>query len=304
MMTVEQRLQTLERDYQRLRMLNWLLALTALTVVCAAAAPVASEQRQGDQSAAAPGRQAVPSAVDNSLDHRPLTVETEQLSLRDQQGRPRLRLAITEAGAAISMLDPEGHPRVILDHTGLRLLDSHGTSTGSLHMPAGTEQAQLELRSSQGSSLAQPAGFFIRDAAEQNSVYLALINGNFPVCGISGHASNGPPTVEITASGGEGRIKLHDQQGRPVFWVATRAQGTAELTLSQATGRQSLNLSAGTPDGAGPAITFVGPAEPDGSAGLLPRMVLGIDPVDNPFIRISDAAGRSRFTVPTTADSD
>ncbi|MFO0911382.1 MAG: hypothetical protein U0795_00370 [Pirellulales bacterium] len=306
MRTMEERVEKLEGDCRRLRAANWCLLAAGLGLMCMAAVPGPPPQQSEPAAVSPEDKRAESTDGPGAPNRQALALEVQQLVVIDAQHRPRIQMSVVDDGPTIRLLDSAGKPQVILGQNsswaGLQLTDSQGEPTGSLTVSSGTRQAQLELRGGHGSSLVQADGFFVRDVAGHNGAYLAILNGNFPVCGVTSPGIQGPPSVEITSSGRTGRIKIHDSDGRPLFTVGTTEQRSAELTLSQAGSERSINIEGGTAESDGPVVTFLGPAQSDGSGGILPRLTLGIAPDSAPFIRITDADGKRSYTVPPATE--
>lgn len=303
--TLEQRLHVLEREVQRSRRVNLILilAVVAITFIAGAQRPAPDQsnpttrqpsQSQGD-SAADVG---VPSRTDQSR-----IIEANQFVLLDRFGRSRATMAATDNGSVISMFDEEGKKRLELSQTsaasGLSLFDSDESPVASLQLPQNNESACLEIRSSQGSSSTKADGFSVHDAADHRRLTLALINGNFPMLGISQSGQNGPPSIEMTASEGSRSLKLHDDDGHPLFSVFSTDDGRTSLSMKHPDHERSLQISTGPKDSDGPAIAFFAPARKDGTGGMLPHLQLGLDGSLKPHIRIVDSDGRPVFAVPT-----
>lgn len=306
MRTMVERVEKLERDCRRLRAANWCLLAAGVGLMCIAAVPAGPLQQPEPAAVSTGDKRAASADGPGAPERQEVTLEVQQLVVTDAQRRPRIQMSVVDDGPTIRLLDSAGKPQVILGQTsswaGLQLADNQGELIGSLAVMPGSRQAQLELRGGHGSSQVQPDGFFVRDVAGHNGAYLAILNGNFPVCGVTSPGGQGPPSVEITSSGGTGRIKIHDDHGRPLFTVGTTQQRSAELTLAQAASERSINITGGTVESGGPVVTFLGPAQSDGSGGILPRLTLGITPDSAPFIRISDADGKSTYTAPPATE--
>ena len=111
MATLEQRLHRLERDLVRSRRFTRLLVVTVL-----AFASFAGVQRpQHDQPRAAkPSADAIPWQTVRGEDAAvagPRVLQLDELVLSDRQGRSRIRLRVSPAGPAISLLDEQGQER-------------------------------------------------------------------------------------------------------------------------------------------------------------------------------------------------
>ena len=203
--TIEQRLQVLERDVQRSRRSSRTLLLIFVAFSCIAAAqgvtPQGSKSTTREQTP--PMDASRPPEGNSARQDRLRTVEADQFVLLDRLGRSRLTMVVTDGGPAISMFDEKGQKRLELVQSdvssGLRLSDSSESPVVSLEVPHDVSQAQLTIASPRGSSLTNADGFRVRDASNQGRLLLALLNGNFPVLGISQSGQNGPSSIEMTA---------------------------------------------------------------------------------------------------------
>lgn len=298
---LEQRLQVLERDFQRSRRNNRILIITVIAITCIAAAP------QGASKPKQPKR--LPSSDESPPDAgRPIgrdrlrTVEADQFVLLDRQGRSRATLLVTDDGPAIRMFDEVGKKRLELSHSriasGLCLFDSNESPVVSLQLPSNVDPAHLEIRSPQGSSLMRADGFSVRDAANHGRLNLALLNGNYPTLGISQMGQNGPPSIEMTVGDGARHFKFHDIDGQPLFSVSSD-EGRTYLNMRHPDHERSLQISVGPKDVDGPLIAFFAQEREGGAGGLLPYLQLGFDHGHKPYVRIVDSDGREKFTAPT-----
>ena len=300
MTTTEHRLQVLERDFQRSRRANRLL------ICLLGLAFMAGARGKTQQSAKPPTPKAVPPADARGPAERRdrlRTVEAEQFVLRDEGGRMRMKIDMTNGGPAISLFDENGGKRVELAHTdassGVHLLDSDETPVVTLELPRDVGRGRLEIRNSHGSSMVRADGFSVLDTENNGRVHLALLNGNFPTLGISQGGQTGPPSIEMTASGGSRSVKIHDDDGRTLFSVFAADDGKTSVNMRHPDHARSLQISTGPNREDGPAIGFFGPAQKHGSGGMLPFLRLGLHDDQRPYIRIVDENGRTRFTVPT-----
>jgi hypothetical protein len=302
--TMEQRLQVLEREFQRSRRVHRILILAVVAIACIAGA----EDNTPDASKPTTPKQA-PSSDDSPANvGRPLgrdclrTVEASQFVLLDRLGRSRARMLVTDDGPAISMFDEDGQKRLELSHTriasGLRLFDSNESPVVSLQLPHNVDPAHLEIRSPGGRSLTKADGFSVHDAANHGRLHLALVNGNFPVLGIRQSGQNGPPSIEMTASEGSRSLKLHDDDGFPMFSLFAADDGRTSLDMRHPDHERSLQICTGPKDLDGPVIAFFAPAKEDGTGGLLPHLQLGFDNDRQPYIRVVDSDGRTSFAAP------
>ena len=210
---------------------------------------------------------------------------------------------MTDQGPAISLFDESGRKRLELSHaaaaSGLRLLDTHETPIASLQASHDAANVRLEIRSPQGASLTKADGFSVEDSAGNRRLQLTLVNGNFPLFGVSQSDQQGPPSVEIAAGDdGSRSVKLHDQEGHPLFSVSATENGRTFLNMRHPAHERSLQISAGPLDLDGPRIAFFAPAREDGSGGLLPPLQLGLQKGRQPYIRMADHSGQSLFTAP------
>ena len=302
--TIEQRLQDLERECQRSRRVNRSLIFLVVTVGCIAGAQGRMPQASKPTQKKAPSTDARRPDDRASLGRDRLrTVEADQFVLLDRLGRSRVRMAITDDGPVISMFDEKGRNRLELGHTsvssGLRLLDSNESPVVSLQLPQDVGRAHLEIRSPQGSSLTKAGGFSVRDAADHGRLRLALLNGNFPVLGISQSGQSGPPSIEMTASDESRSLKIHDDDGHPLFSVFAADNGKTSVNMGHPDHERSLQISTGPKDVDGPEIAFFAPAKKDGTGGQLPLLQFGLHNDRQPYVRIVDIDERTRFAAPS-----
>jgi hypothetical protein len=143
-------------------------------------------------------------------------------------------MEVTDDGPAISMFDEEGQKRLELGQTGgawgIRLLESN-EPVASLQLSHRGDSAGLEIRNQQGYAVMRPDGFSVQDTSNHGRAYLSLLNGNFPVLGISQNGQIGPPSVELTAGDSTRSLKLHDRDGHPLFSVVTAERGETVLSM-------------------------------------------------------------------------
>ena len=146
---------------------------------------------------------------------------------------------------------------------------SNESPVASLQVLHDVARAHLEIRSPQGRSLTRAEGFTVQDGADNGRLQLALVNGNFPVLGISQSGQSGPHSVEITASDDGARgLKMHDQDGHPLFSVSAANNGRTYLNIRHPDHERSLQISAGPKDADGPLIELFAPAKQDGTGVL------------------------------------
>jgi hypothetical protein len=126
-----------------------------------------------------------------------------------------------------------------------------------------------------------------------------LINGNFPVLGISQKGQNGPSSIELTASQDSRSLKLHDDKGHPLFSLFAADDGKTSLSIRSPDHERSLDVTSGPKDFDGPAITFSAPAKAAGSGGVLPRLQFGLHKDRQPYIRVVGSNGETQFVAPT-----
>lgn len=306
MATIDQRLQALECQFRRERRVNRVLTVALIAIVCITGAqrvtPSDAEQKTPKSTQQPDGSERDGGVLPGG--DRLRTVEADRFVLLDRHGRSRATLVVTDQGPALSMFDEKGRKRLELSQTtigsGLQLFDSKESAVASLQVPRDVARAHLEIRSSQGSSSMKSSGVSVKDRAESQRLLLALINGNFPVLGISQNGQNGPPSVEITASDeGSRHLKIHDNDGYPLFSVSAAKNHTTSLSMGHPDHERSLQISAGPEDSDGPAIEFFAPAKKDGTGGLLPHLQFGLRRDGQPYIRIVDSDGSPLFTAPT-----
>lgn len=297
---IEQRLQVLEGQFRRARRMNRALAFLLVAVFCIAAAQSTTPSASGQKTP-----EAAPQSIEKlrndrvpPVGNRLRTVEADQFVLFDQLGRSRAKLVVNNDGPALSMFDEEGQKKLELSQTingsALHLLGSNESPVASLQVIGNGADAHLEIRSSQGSSLTKSSGVSVTDRDENQRLLLALINGNFPVLGISQSGQNGPSSVEITASDdGSRRLKMHDEDGHSLFTVSSATDTATTLNMRHPDHERSLQISTG----ASPTIAFFAPA--NGTDDLLPLLELGLKRDCKPYIRIVDSDGSPVFTAPT-----
>jgi hypothetical protein len=305
MRTIEQRLQILECQFRRARRVNRVLTFALIAIVCIAGAQATTppdSKPKTSKTVQPPDGNSPDDRVPPGRD-RLRTVEADQFVLLDRLGRSRATMVVTDHGPAISMFDENGQKRLEFSHTsnasGLRLLDSNESPVASLQILHDVARAHLEIRSPQGRSLTRAEGFTVQDGANNGRLQLALVNGNFPVLGISQGGQSGPHSVEITASDDGARgLKMHDQVGHPLFSVSAANNGRTYLNMRHPDHERSLQISAGPKDADGPLIELFAPAKQDGTGGLLAPLQFGLRKDRQPYIRIVDSDGRPLFTAP------
>jgi len=306
MATIEQRLHVLECQFRRTRRFNRVLLFVLMVVVCIAGAqrttPPDSKQKRSKSTPQPDGSEQedrVPPAID-----RLRTVKAGQFVLVDRLGRSRATMVVTDHGPALCMFDEKGQKKLELSQapngSGLHLFGSNESVVASLQVPRDVAGAHLKIRSSQGSSSMKSSGVSVQDSAEKQRLILALINGNFPVLGISQSGQRGPSSVQITASDdGSRRLKMHDSDGYPLFSVFTGKSSTTYLNMGHPDHERSLQISSGAKELDGPEIAFFAPTKKDGTGGILPYLRFGLRKDRQPFIRIVDDDGSPLFTAPT-----
>ena len=305
MNTTEQRLQALEREVRRSHRFNRLLLCAVVAAGCVAAARVGTPQASKPPTPAKrpAAEQRLADGPESRGPGRLRTIEADQFVLLDRQGRSRLKLAVTDAGPSIVMFDEQGRKRLELgqsrDTLGLRLLGADAASRVCLELRHDDGRARLEIQGPQGSSLMQTDGFAVRDAAGSRRAQLALLNGNFPLLGLSQSGQNGPPSIEMTATEGAPSLKLHDAQGAPLFWLGAAGDGSTSLNLRHPDHERSLQISAGPAATDGPVVSFFAPAGDDGTGGLLPLLRFGLHKDCRPYVHLLGRDGRTRFAAPS-----
>ncbi len=304
--TIEQRLQVLERDLQRSRRSSRTLLLIFVAFSCIAAAqgvtPQGSKSTTPEQTP--PMDASRPPEGNSARQDRLRTVEADQFVLLDRLGRSRLTMVVTDGGPAISMFDEKGQKRLELVQSdvssGLRLSDSSESPVVSLEVPHDVSQvSQLTIASFRGSSLTNADGFHVRDASNQRRLLLALLNGNFPVLGISQSGQNGPFSIEMTAGEGLGLLRYMTRTGTlfiPCSRLTTGVLRSRRVPRSRAF---TSDFPTGPPGVDGPSVAFLAPAKEDGTGGQLPFLRFGLHEDCQPYVRIVDRNGRSRFTAPS-----
>ena len=210
---------------------------------------------------------------------------------------------MTDAGPEISLFDEAGQKRLELSQTssalGLRLFDSNSLPVVSLRLPQNVEPAHLEIRSPQGSTLTKADGFSVRDAADHGRLQLALVNGNYPLLGISQAGQNGPPSIELTAVRSLEALKLHDAQGFPLATLFADDDGRTALdtAIQIANGRckspQVPRNLRGLPSPSSP------PRRPMDRAACCRTCGSAWTTIAKPYVRIVGDDGRPLFAAPT-----
>ncbi len=300
--TIEQRLSRLEVSLQRSRRMNRMLVFAVVALAGVASSQVTTSQtsdaKQGRTALDKVGRQGDVASLQKG-DAR--TIEADQLVLLDSAGRSRVRIGVADDGPAISMFDETGQKCLELGcttvATGLRLSNPQQSSIASLQLPSGGG-AQLQIQESKGSSLVNADGFRVRDSSKQSRLQLALLNGNFPMLGISQSGQDGPPSIEVNAGEGTRSMKIHDERGQPLFSVIADNERGTSLTLRHPNEEKSLELSMGSKQAGGPRINLFAPAKQDGSGGVVPLLQFGLRDDNQGYLRIIDGDGRPRFAVP------
>jgi hypothetical protein len=305
METIEQRLQALECQFRRARRVNRVLicALVAIVSIAGAQGTKPSDSKPKPSESAPPAGGNLPDRPAPPGKERLHTIEANRFVLLDRLGRSRATMVATEHGPALSLFDETGRKRLELSQTangsGLHLFDSNETPIATLQVPQDPAGACLEIRGPLGKSLTRAEGFAVQDGAESRRLELALLNGNFPVLGISQSGQNGPPSVEITASDDGARgLKIHDKNGYPLFSVSAANDGATHFTMRHPDHERSLEICAGPKDMDGPRIAFFAPAKQDGTGGVLPFVQLGLQKDRQGRIRIVGSNGRALFTAP------
>lgn len=303
--TIEERLGALECQFRRSQRLNRALALAMVAMVgIAGAQQSATPDSKPDSSEA--DRQSGANQPDDgvaAVKGRLRTVEADQFVLLDRLGRSRATMVVTDEGPAISMFDENGRKRLVLSQaaaaSGLELFDEDESPVASLTVPHDATRACLEIRSPQGRSLTRAAGLVVEDGAHRGRLQLALVNGNYPVLGISQSGQQGPASVEVTASDDGGRgVKIHDVAGRPLFSVTAAKEGATHLSMRHPDHERSLEITASGENADGPLVSFFAPARKDGTGGILARLQCGLRRDLQPFIRIVDSDGKAIFYAP------
>jgi hypothetical protein len=293
MPTHEQRLRALEDQLQRSRRGQRILAVVMLAIIgMAATGNSPSQEQQG-----APAQIHPPVEPARQESDTLKTVQAEQFVVTDAQGRMRARLTISDQGPELSMFDQQGCERLELSHTGsdssLRFLDAEGTPQVSLALTGGKVVGELELRGPGGRAVSQADGFRVFDTADQPRVYLALLNGNHSVLGISDGHPSGPPSVELTAGEhGSRGVKIHNPAGKALFSVTAEGDGRTHLTMRDPQDDRLLQISAGRAAEDSPEIAFVAPHD----GGVTAPLRLGLDFDGQPFMWL--APGRPPAEAP------
>lgn len=304
--TVEQRLQILERELRRSRQANRILIFAVIAFAYFAGihgtAPYASKpaafkkaESDGDDRR---DKKAAPAA------NSPRKIETDQLVLLDRIGRTRARLEMTDQGPALNMFDERGRKRLDLScasrGSGLTLLDADESAIVSLHLPENPKEAHLQIRNPQGSSLMKADRFSVDTDNDKGRVILSVLNGNFPVLGISQGGQQGDSSVEITAgNSGSRAIKICEKDGSLLCSLTANELGKSTLTMRNLEDERILQISNGPKNEDGPVVQFFGPANEDGSGGILSYLTCGLQANRLPFLRMVGPDGSPRFSAST-----
>lgn len=300
MVSVEQRLVDLEGRYRRLARWNTALLLGLVVAASlAAAAPQASPQQTRQQSpsnksGSQPGRPQPPAAG--------RVVEAEAFVLRDAAQRIRGRMGVVGEQAVFTLYDEHGLARLTLaqqdDGAEVRLVAAGDGCGVRLRADALAEGSRVEVMGDRGRSTTAASGVSVCDADGGQRLVMKLINGNFPLLGVSQQGQVGPPSVEITA-GDEGtrKIALHTPTGEPLIAITSSGrEGT--LALRQLGSEQTLQVHSGSTPGEGPGIVILAPERANGGGGVLPRLLLGLRREGEPFLQLNGADGRPVAMLP------
>lgn len=327
MQSIERRIQILEKDLRRTKLFNRVLAFAAIAMlaigisraedvpVTAAEPQVNSSKRDLNepdlnQKGSAKSGTAEPSSVvpvRRSGSERLHTIEAEQIVLVDRFGKQRITLDANELdsghGPGIRFFDQQGHKRVELSqapaNSGLLLFAANDRVVARLQATNDGDGASFEVSNSKGRAETKPQGFIVRDRHRQVRSQLSLVNGNFPLIGLSQRDQNGPTSVEITASdSGQRAIKIHNAQGQPLASIVGTKSGESFLNMGNPSDDRDLRISTGSRQADGPVVAFFATANRDGSGGHLPWLKFGMRRDHEPFIRILDGDGKPRFTAP------
>lgn len=305
--SIEQRLQALENEIRRTRRWNRVLLLAVVVMIGVAGAPPPTPiQSKSEFQPPQAGQSPDPSRTDQpppKSRSRLRTVEADQFVLLDRQGRSRMTMVVDDSGPALSLLDEQGRKRLELrqsrDTAGLNLLDVNQKVVASLQVHRESEWTQLEFTGPHGKAVMNSSSFRVKDRDEQSRLMMGLINGNYPVLGISQSGQTGSPSVEITAGDNGARgLSLHDAEGRSLISMHAAEDGSSFLELRHPAHERSLQISLRQHDIDGPRIDFFSPANPDGSGGILPILQMGLSKDHQPYIRILDPTGKPVFTAP------
>lgn len=301
MESLEQRLVDLEHRCRRLA--RWhtaiLLALVVAASLAAAAPQQSLQQHQQTPQQAAPNKAAAKPGCQPAEVGR--VVEAEAFVLRDAQQRIRGRLGMVAEKATLTLYDEDGSARLTLTQleggAEVMLAAADGEHGVCLRADSRAEGSRIEVSGDAGRTTTAASGVSIVDADNGQRLVMKLINGNFPLLGVSQQGQADPPSVEITAGDdGSRKIALHTSTGEPVIAMTSRDQrGT--LALRQPGREHSLQLHSGSEAGGGPSIVCLAPVEKDGG-GVLPRLSLGLRREGEPFLQLSDANGRPQAVLP------
>lgn len=184
----------------------------------------------------------------------------------------------------------------VVDAQRFTLRDAAGAVRATLAIEGGSPV--LTLLGDTGRTRVSPSGIAVVDRDDAQRLVMALINGSFPLIGVSTGGQQGPPSVEITAADdGSRKLALHDTAGRPLVSITAGTQGAA-LALRHTDDERTLQITGGTPASEGPTVDLIAPAEPDGTGGTLPRLRMGLRREGEPFLQLNDARGRPEFVAP------
>lgn len=269
MTTIEQRLVTLERRCRRMSQANGALVVLVVVVIGMAGA---AGQLQG------------PGDSPSLRQHMPQAAQATTRGNADQRGKQ---------GDGPS---PPNDAARVVEAERFALRDAAGDVRATLAIEGGGPV--LTLLGDTGRTMVSPSGIAVSDRDDTQRLVVTLINGNFPLIGVSSPDQQGPPSVEITAGDdGSRKLALHATDGRPLVSMTGGPQGAA-LTLRHTEHERTLQLTGGTPDSEGPVLELMAPAEPDGTGGVLPRLRTGLRRGGEPYLYLNDASGRPQFVAP------
>lgn len=309
--SVEQRLGLLEDRYRRLARRNTALVLGVVALASLAAtsppssqqAPSPSQQspRQASQQSPSPGKKGAGDDAGPMPEQKGRVLEAEAFLLRDSQQRVRGRLAMEGDRAVLALYNADGTARLTLtqleDGAEVALLASAEGQGVRLRADGNPEGSRVEVAGKAATTATTASGVSIVDADDGQRLVMKLINGNFPLLGVSQHGQAGPPSVEITAGDdGSRKIALHTATGEAVIAMTSSDQQGA-LALRQPGREHTLQLQSGNEAAGGPSIVCLAPEGQDGG-GVLPRLSLGLRREGEPFLQLNDATGRPQAVLP------
>lgn len=298
MNTMEQRLQLLESRVRQSQRTNRTLLFAIILIVGVAGAR--AQVPQATQRVSPPA-QAEPQHHADNAPRQDGTIRAHRIVLVDKAGTKRVELNATEPSIFLRMMDEQGATRVALEQSAtaasLVIKGADGNEAVSISVPPRQGEPAVTLAGPTGSTRLSAAGVAVRDLDERNRLSFSLINGNFASLGISQAGQQGPPSIELTATDRSRSFKIHDDAGRPLVTMFASEDGSTSVSWRHPSHDRVMQISSGA--SGGPTIGFFASANEDGSGGRLPFLQLGLDGDREPFVRMLDEAGKSRFAAPS-----